>query len=89
MEKWHTMCLTMKDESHEPHLTQLFCHQVFRELRKAKIKEKGKFKQRMGPEFEQWASKLKTEFPEELVIEILNDDEFWLETLLKAQKIRE
>jgi hypothetical protein len=89
MEKWHNLVLNFKDESDNSHLTQLFCHQVFRELRTAKIKEKGKFKNRMGPEFEQWSAKLATEYPPDLVSEILQDDEFWLETLLQTQKIRE
>ena len=35
----------------------------------------------MGPEFDQWSSRLATEYSEALVMEILSDDEFWLETL--------
>ena len=88
MKDWHEICSNLKDESHDPHLTQNFCHQVFRELRKAKIKDKGKFKNRMGPEFEAWTKTLETKYPEDLVREIINDDKFWLHTLLKTQKIR-
>jgi hypothetical protein len=89
MEKWYNLVLNFKDESVDSYKTQDFCHQVFRELDSAKIKEKGKFKQRMGPEFEQWSAKLSTQYPPELVTEILQDDEFWLETLWVTQKIRD
>ena len=77
----------MRDESEDSYMTQQFTYQVYRELRSAKIKNKGKFKNRMGPEFEQWSSKLATEYPPDLVTEILSDDEFWLETLLVTQGV--
>jgi hypothetical protein len=41
----------------------------------------------MGPEFEQWSARLIDIYSNELVIEILSDDEFWLETLFITQRI--
>jgi hypothetical protein len=87
MEKWYEIVGNLKDESEDPYKTQLFCHQVYRELRNAKIKDKGKFKNRMGPEFEQWAAHLADDYPHALLYEILNDDLFWLETLKLSQRI--
>jgi hypothetical protein len=85
MEKWYEIIGNMRDESEDSYMTQQFTYQVYRELVSAKIKDKGKFKNRMGPEFEQWTTRLVTEYPQGLVIEILNDDEFWLETLKVTQ----
>jgi len=86
-QKWYEMLGNFKDESENSYLTQQFVFQVFRELRQAKIKEKGKFKNRMGPEFEQWSRLLEETYPKEMVNEILNDDEFWLETLKLTQRM--
>ncbi len=87
MDKWYEIVGNLRDESEDSYKTQQFVYQVFRELSKAKIKDKGKFKNRMGPEFEQWSSRLIDHYSNELVIEILSDDEFWLETLLITQSI--
>ena len=87
MDKWYTIVGNMRDESEDQYMTQQFTYQVYRELRSAKIKDKGKFKNRMGPEFEQWSSRLTNMYTQDLVTEILSDDEFWLETLLVAQGI--
>lgn len=85
MEKWYEIVGNMRDESEDSYMTQQFTHQVYRELVTAKIKDRGKFKNRMGPEFEQWSARLSIEYPAGLVIEILNDDEFWIETLKVTQ----
>jgi hypothetical protein len=87
METWYAIVGDLKDESEDPYKTQVFCYQVYRELSGAKVKDKGKFKNRMGPEFEQWATHLADEYPHVIVNEILNDDEFWLETLKLTLKI--
>jgi hypothetical protein len=87
MDKWYAIVGNLRDESEDSYKTQQFTHQVYRELRRSKIKDKGKFKNRMGPEFDQWISHLTEEYPPELVQEIINDDEFWLETLLVTQGI--
>lgn len=83
MEEWYRIVRNFKDDSETPHLTQLFMYRVFQDLHGKKIKEKVKFKNRMGPEFEQWAAGLEQEYPKELMVEILNDDTFW-EATLKA-----
>ena len=52
--------------------------------KKAKRKiEKGKFKNRMGPEFESWVGSLNQRFDEypQLINSIISDDEFWNTTL--------
>uniref|UniRef100_A0A6C0ER68 Uncharacterized protein n=1 Tax=viral metagenome TaxID=1070528 RepID=A0A6C0ER68_9ZZZZ len=87
MEKWYEIVGNLKDESEDSYKTQQFTYQVYRELRRSKIKDKGKFKNRMGPEFEQWVAHMSQEFGTDLVQEIINDDEFWLETLLVSQGI--
>lgn len=87
MEKWYSIVGNLRDESEDPYKTQQFTHQVYRHLRRSKIKDKGKFKNRMGPEFDQWISRLAEEYIPELVQEIINDDEFWLETLFITQGI--
>jgi len=87
MDKWYTIVGNMRDESEDSYMTQQFTHQLYRELRTAKIKDKGKFKNRMGPEFEQWYYHLADIYPIDFITEILNDDEFWLETMLVTQRI--
>ena len=81
MEEWYRLVRNLKDDSEDSYLTQQFIYQVFRDLKRKNIKEKVKFKSRMGPEFEHWVSTLEQEFPTDLIVEILNDDEFWELTL--------
>ena len=87
MENWYTILRRLQDESENKYLTRKFCEQVFHELYNAKIKEKQKFKNRMGPEFEQWAASFLEEYPKDLVTEILQDDDFWILTLSLAQGV--
>lgn len=87
MEAWYTLVRKLQDESENKYLTAKFVERVFHELKNGKIREKQKFKNRMGPEFEHWSASLLRDFPEELVQEILSDDEFWEQTLLLAQGI--
>ena len=87
MDKWYKIVADLKDESEIPYYTQQITHNIFRELSRARIKDKGKFKNRMGGEFEAWAYHLTELFPEHMVREILNDDEFWEETLNITQRI--
>jgi hypothetical protein len=81
MEEWYKLLREMKDDSEEPNTTQKFFYKVFIELKSKKIKDKGKFRQRMGPEFDIWVSELREEFSDKIVIEIINDDDFWEKTL--------
>lgn len=87
MEKWYTLVRKLQDESENRYLTTKFVERVFHELKNGKIREKQKFKNRMGPEFEQWSASLIRDFPEELVQELISDDEFWEQTLLLTQGI--
>jgi hypothetical protein len=84
MEEWYSKVRQLKDESANDYKTEEVCHRVFQDLRRLKIKDKGKFKQRMGPEFGAWTMSLHAEFSVESVAAILNDDEFWSLTLVVA-----
>ncbi len=87
MEKWYTIVRQLQDESENKYLTRKFCEKVFHDLYNSRIREKQKFKNRMGPEFEHWAASLAEEYGEDMVKEILNDDDFWVETMLITQGI--
>jgi len=81
MEEWYNLVRNFKDESESPYLTKQFINQVFQELKRSRIREKKKFIMRTGSEFESWALHLEEQYPQALVREILNDDEFWNLTL--------
>ena len=85
METWYNIVRRLQDESENKYTTRKFTERVFHELKNGKIREKQKFKNRMGPEFEQWVLSLMDDYSQEFVTEILHDDEFWEETLLLAQ----
>jgi hypothetical protein len=87
MEKWYRLVQTLQDESENKDRTKKFCEHVFHDLLNARIREKQKFKNRMGPEFEQWSTHLATLFPRDMVTEIVSDDEFWEETLRITQSV--
>ena len=87
MKKWYTIVRRLQDESESKYLTRHFCEEVFHVLKNSRIREKQKFKNRMGPEFEQWTNSLYEEYAKDMVMEILNDDEFWTETMLVTQGI--
>jgi hypothetical protein len=87
MEKWYTIVRNLQDESENKQLTRQFCEDVFHQLYNARIREKQKFKNRMGPEFEQWVGQLSQTYGEKLVTEIINDDTFWVTTLSVTQRI--
>ncbi len=87
MENWYNIVRKLQDESENKYLTRKFCEHVYHDLKNSRIREKQKFKNRMGPEFEHWAHSLLSNFAQEMVTEILNDDEFWTETLLVTQGI--
>jgi hypothetical protein len=69
----------------DPKHTRKFCFQVFHDLmfikQNRKLKEKEKFRQRKGPEFDAWTTELQDEFSQELITEVLSDDTFWNLTL--------
>lgn len=81
MEEWYKKVRLLKDESETPYETEKLTHKIFYDLKRSKIREKGKFKNRMGPEFESWVTGLNDRFVPELVNAIVSDDEFWELTL--------
>jgi len=89
MEAWYAKVRDFKDESESSYLTQAFTRTVFmdvvRFLRYLSKERRTKFQQRIGPEFEQWSSDMSQMYPEVMVKEILEDDEFWKLTLELAQ----
>jgi len=87
MEEWNKAVRILKDESVAPNKTSEFADRIFQDLKRMKIKDKGKFKQRMGPEFENWALKLEEDYPSFIVTNVLNDDDFWLLTLKVARNL--
>ena len=86
MEKWYDIVRKLQDESENKYLTRVFCEEVFHDLYNGKIKEKQKFKNRMGPEYESFVASL--EYPPELIDLVLGNDEFFLLTLELQQKFR-
>ncbi len=81
IQQWYSIVRNMRDDSEDSYLTMRFTYRVLHDLERMRVKEKGKFKQRMGPEFESWTSTLAEEFPSELLSEVISDDEFWNLTL--------
>ncbi len=87
MEEWYSKVRQLKDESEQPYFTEQFCQRVYHDLRRMKVRDKGKFKQRMGPEFDNWVARLHEDYNPELSKEILNDDDFWLLTLKYTMRV--
>jgi len=89
MEQWYSKVRDFKDDSERPYMVQTFTRTVFMDvaqfLKYMSKERKTKFKQRMGPEFEQWISELSELYPEIMVKGIIEDDEFWKLTLDNAQ----
>lgn len=71
----------MRDESENPHDTEVFTHRVFHELLSMRIKEKVKFRKREGREFLEWVESMEKDYSPEFMNEILGDDKFWELTL--------
>jgi hypothetical protein len=81
MEAWYSKVHDLKDESESSYLTQQITQRIFYDLKNIKVKDKKKFRERLGPEFDGWVSTLAETFPSEAVSEIIGDDEFWNLTL--------
>jgi hypothetical protein len=86
MEQWNQLIRQFKDETDKPYLAEQLAHKIFTELSLLKIKQKDKFKQRMGPEYESFVASL--DYPPELIQLVLGNDEFFLLTLELQQKFR-
>jgi hypothetical protein len=81
MDPMYTIMRRLGDESESRYRTQEAIRDIFRELSRSRIKDKGKFKNRTGTEFKSWAARLVERHGENLITELLNDDEFWNTTL--------
>ena len=81
MEEWNKAVRILKDESMEPNKTAQLCERIFQDLRRMKIKDKKKFYERLGPEFENFTLKLEEDYPSYIVVKVLNEDDFWRLTL--------
>lgn len=77
MEEWYSMLRTMQDNAENPFLVTNIAKRIFHDLSSMRIKEKVKFKNRMGAEFIRWAHKLESEYDPDLVGQILTDNDFW------------
>jgi len=91
MEEWNKKVRDILDESESVYHTRQFIEYMFQDLiprnKRLKIKNKEKFTQRLGPEFELWAEELEEKFTNVLVREILSDDEFWNLSLQVAKTV--
>jgi hypothetical protein len=62
-----------------------FCYRIFQDLKRLKIKDRKKFVQHLGADYEKWTELLEMDYPKPMIQEILNDDEFWKLTLKVAK----
>lgn len=85
MDAWYSIVHKLKDESEDPKLTREFCFRVYHDLmfikQYRKLKEKDKFRNRKGAEFEGWTSELLESYSQELITNVLSDDAFWKTTI--------
>lgn len=81
MEEWYSAVRNLKDELEEPKLVREFCFRVYRDLIQRRIKDRKKFRDRKGPEFESWTTELNEDYTQEFLSYILSDDKFWSATL--------
>uniref|UniRef100_A0A6C0AHX0 Uncharacterized protein n=1 Tax=viral metagenome TaxID=1070528 RepID=A0A6C0AHX0_9ZZZZ len=85
MEEWYSAVHRLEDESDDGALVKSVCHRIFYSLNRLKIKDKKKFGQRLGPEFESWRESVDEVFSKDLVHEIVGDDDFWKLTFKVAR----
>ncbi len=96
MDKWYRIVRELQDKSEDKYQTRIICEEIFSQLLNGRIREKQKFKNRMGPEFEQWVTSLNDKFTnrlvpkdlvtkelvQEIIQKIIHDEEFWEQTLI-------
>lgn len=89
MEEWYSIVRDYKDSSERPYMVQTFANRirldVFLAIQRLPKERRNKFKQRLGPDFDQWVLELTEEYGAELVKDILNDDDFWEKTLVVSK----
>jgi len=85
MEEWYSIVRDYKDSSEFPYAIHTFTNRVrldlFQFMRNLPKERRNKFKQRLGPEFDQWVMDLTDDYDADIVKDILNDDEFWEKTI--------
>lgn len=85
MEDWYSAVRQLKDESEDPKLTRELCFHIYHDMMfiklNRKLKEKDKFRNRKGAEFEAWTTELEDEYSQELITHVLSYDPFWTETI--------
>ena len=69
-----------KAEGTEPYDVECLCRDILRYVRRVRIREVGRFKQRTGLEYEAFIKSLRT-YDTEFVTRIVGDDEFWDATI--------
>ena len=94
MEEWYSMVRKLQDESETPRLVEQTAKNILTSLTFKKIKDRVKFKNRMGPEFEKFmedvgSSPIIDKQTPEIVKDLLWDDDFLaLSMKLQAKKQR-
>jgi len=81
MEDWNTLVRNLGDEQENRKLFIECARTVYRKLIKRRIKDMQKFRQRLGQEYEQFVEELR--FPENMVKDLLDNDEFFELTMSK------
>ena len=81
MQAWYSKVRNLKDDSEKARQTEDICNDIFHYLRRNKIKEKTKFKQRTGGEYNTFIGRMAETYPASSVETIVQDDEFWNLTL--------
>ena len=83
MEEWNTLVRTLEDHYQNQKQFQDLAKSVFQWMATHKIKDMRKFEQRVGVDYEQLVESLK--YPEAMVKDLLNNDDFFFLTI-KLQK---
>ena len=81
MDQWYSEVRKLKDASESPYQTEKLTRLIFHTLRRSKIRDRQKFRQRTGVEFDAWLNSLFEKYSEEMVREIISEYDFWGATL--------
>ena len=85
MEAWYSEVRKLRDVSEDSKLTRDLCFHIYHDLifikLNRKLKEKQKFRERKGAEFDSWTTDLAEGYGSELISEVISTDDFWNETL--------
>lgn len=80
MDTWIEVVRDLKDSDVDAFETERICRDILRYIRTKRIRDLGKFRQRLGPEYEAFLASLSMYSPDRIQ-RIVTDDEFWNETL--------